>query len=355
METNVKTLIINVGSSSIKYAIYKNNSLIEKKDFALNKNSELKKHLEKIYFGNQDTKKIIHRVVYGMGTSSPREINKNLFKELKPLTEIDPEHMKNSLFAINFFLEKFPNANQFAIFDDSFHNTITKEEKTLPFSESFTKKYNLKKHGFHGIAHEALLNDSQKFLKKKYSKVITLQLGSGASICAIKNQKSIAMTMGYSPVGGIMMQRRSGSLDPEIIFHLEKKGVKLNQLKSIVESKSGLTEISGLKNMKEIVKMRNKNKKAKLAYNLFVNEIKKQIGSYAALMNGVDLIIFGGGSNDSKELRKDIFSNLEFLGIKLNTNKIKNQLPIQISKGKTKVVVIKTDEEKLMFEKCKGL
>lgn len=356
MESKV-ILIINIGSSSLKYSIYKNNSLIEEDEFPVIKKFFLKKYLEKICnkLKKEKVEKVIHRIVYGVKVSSPSKITSGLIKKLKPLVEVDSEHMTNSLFSIDFFQKKFPKIKQFAVFDDAFHKTISQEEKTLPFSEIFTKKYKLEKHGFHGIAHEALLKDAQKFLGKKYKKVITLQLGSGASVCAIKNQKSVATTMGYSPVGGIMMQKRSGNLDPEIIFHLEKMGIKPNKLKSIVEGKSGLTEISGLKDMKKIVRNKNKNKKAKLAYDIFIDEIKEQIGSYTTLLKGVDLIVFGGGTNDSKELRRDIFTGLDFLGIKIDNIKAKEKLPKQISKGKTKVVVIKTNENKLMFEKCKNL
>ena len=353
METNA-TLIINVGSSSLKYSIYKNNLLFEEKDLIFTSQKKLKNYLEKIYSRNKKISKIVHRVVYGKDLPSPSKINRVLLEKLNLTIDLDPIHMKNSLFSIEFFL-KNSKAKQFACFDDDFHKTMDPEEKALPFSNSFTRKYNLKKYGFHGIAHESLLKESQMFLKRKFKKIITLQLGGGMSICAIKNQKSFTTTMGYSPVGGKIMQKRSGDLDPEIIFHLKKKGLTLEKIKSIVESKSGLTEISGLKNMKEIVQKRNKDKKAKLAYMVFVNEIKKQIGAYAALMGGVDLIVFGGGTNNSKELRRDIFTGLEFLGIKVDKNKIEEKLPEQISKGKTKVVIIKTDENKLMFEKCKNL
>lgn len=354
METTIKTLIVNVGSSSLKYSIYKGNFLIEEKDLIFKSQGQLKNYLEKIYLENKEIGKIIHRVVYGEGLPSPFKINKNFLEKLKPTIELDPMHMKNSLFAIKFFFKNF-KIKQFACFDDNFHKTMIPEEKVLPFSNSFTKRYNLKKYGFHGIAHESLLKESQKFLKKKFMKVITLQLGGGVSVCAIKNQKSITTTMGYSPVGGEIMQKRSGNLDPEIIFHLKKKGLAFKEIKEIVESKSGLTEISGLKSMKEIVQKKNQNEKAKLAYKIFISEIKKQIGAYAALLGGVDLIVFGGGTNDSKELRRDLFMGLEFLGVKINKNKIKQNLPIQISEGKTKIVVIKTNENKLMFEKCKNL
>ena len=353
METDAKTLIVNVGSSSLKYSIYKNGSLIEEKDFSFNTQNQLKDYLEKIIKKNE-MGKIVHRIVYGKDLPSPSRINTSILEKLKSTVELDPMHMKNSLFTIKFFLKK-SKGNQFACFDDDFHKTMSLEEKTLPFSSSFTKKYKLKKYGFHGLAHESLLKESQKFLKKSFSKIITLQLGGGISVCAIKDQKSLTTTMGYSPVGGKIMQKRSGDLDPEIIFHLEKNGLKLEKIKSMVESKSGLTEISGLKNMKEIVQKRNSDKKAKLAYNIFVNEIKKQIGAYVALMGGVDLVVFGGGTNDSKELRKDLFTGLDFLGVKIDSSKIKLPLPSQISKGKTKVVVIETNENKLMFEKCKNL
>jgi len=152
-----------------------------------------------------------------------------------------------------------------------------------------------------------------------------------------------------------MMSTRSGSIDPSILIYLGEKGFSFEKIKRILEEDSGLKGISGFWDMRKILKRMKRDKNSKLAYEMFIYEVKKALGSYIALLGGVDLIVLGGGMSRAPEVRKGILENLEEMGIKIDKKKIVKNSPVKISSGKVKVISLETDEEKLIFEKIKNL
>ena len=298
-------LVFNVGASSIKYSLFKNLKKIEEGKYERLKNRADYKRafidLLKI-LKNKKIDLIIHRVVHGGNFKKPIKINPHVKKEIKKYCPLAPLHNPIELMIIN-LAEKLKKP-QYAVFDTSFFTNLKDYVKIYPLDSKITKRYNLKKYGFHGISHKSV---SQK-LK---GKTITCHIGDGVSITAIRDNKPIDTSMGFTPLEGVMMGTRSGDIDPGLIIFLAKKRINISQL---LNKESGLKGISGYSDFRDV--MRNiKQKKSKLAYKMFVYRITKQIGAYITTLNGLDNLVFTGaiGANHAG-IRKDITKNLKFLG-----------------------------------------
>jgi len=241
--------------------------------------------------------------------------------------------------------EKY-NKMQYAVFDTMFFSQIPDVAKIYAIPKEITKKYEIKRYGFHGLSHEYVSQNLK-------GKTISCHLGSGSSIAAILDKKAIDTTMGFTPSEGLIMSTRSGTIDPGIIFFLEKKGYNVQEL---LTEKSGLKGLTGFNDFRDILSRIKKDKNCRLAYDMLVYNISKKIGSYMAALNGVDNLIFTAkiGENVPK-LREDICKNLSFVGIKLDKEKNKlNAEIISSQDSKVKVFVKKTNEEKMAVEKVRG-
>jgi len=353
-----KTLIINTGSSSLKYRLYENDKIIIDKSI-----EEIKDYNKAVEIVIRDIKrydlgsinKIAHRIVHGMNYSSPKIINPKLLKELKKLIVLAPLHMIPAIEVIEVievFMKKL-KAKNVACFDTSFHQTIPEIANMYAIPIKLTKKYQIKRYGFHGIAHEWMFRKVEKINKKKYSRIITCQLGNGASVCAIKNGKSVDTSMGFTPLEGLMMGTRSGDLDPAIIEFLCKNEKKrVDEITNILQKESGLKGIANESDVRKLLERERKGDKiAKLALDMFAYRVKKYIGSYIAVLGGVDLIVLSGGIARSFKMRERILSGLEEFGIKLNNNNIGGK----ISKGKVSIYVLEADEQEQIFEISKKI
>ncbi len=315
----VNALIINTGSSTIKYRVYSNDKIIldgiidNIKDYS----EAAKKILSKI---NVKIDKVAYRVVYGIDYKNHVIINNEVLSKLKKTSSLAPVHMPNEIEVIEFFM-KHIKAKHIACFDNIFFKDMPEVSKVYAIPERFTKKYNIQRYGFHGLAHQYMVG-------KAKGKVITCQLGNGASISAIKNGKPIDTSMGFTPLEGLVMGTRSGDIDPAIVSYLSKKeNISAEKVIEILNKSSGLKGISGESDVRNLLK--RKDKKARLALDLFIHSIKKFIGAYAAILGGVDYIIFGGGISHSKEIINRILKDLPF---------------------KPKIIILETDEQKVMHD-----
>lgn len=340
----MRILAFNVGSSSIKYSFFIGNKKIDCGCYErLKERSDYEIAVEKILkkFSDEKINLIIHRIVHGGQINKPSRINEKIKEQIKKFSEFAPLHNPKELMTIE-LIEKKTKIPQYAVFDTMFFSEIPEAARNYALPSEIVKKYKIRKYGFHGLSH--------KFVSRGLKgKTITCHLGSGSSISAILDGKPLDTSMGMTPLEGVMMGTRSGSIDPGIIFFLQKNGYNVED---ILTNKSGLKGISGYSDFRDVLKNINKNKNCKLAYELFIYRIIKVIGSYIPVLNGLDNLVFTGaiGENNSK-IRKDICKKFEFLGMNLDDKKNNsNAEKISSHSSKVNVFVKKTDEEKQMIE-----
>ena len=347
----MEILILNVGSSSLKYAVYKEKELVLKGLIEGNQERAVKKLIK--FLKNRKIKidAIGHRVVHGYSITKPCVITKKVMKVIKKGIELAPLHDYPIIKTIE-TCERLFKVPQVAVFDTDFHSTIPDYASVYPIPAKYRKKYKIKRYGFHGTSHHYVYKQAKKILKRPLKKVITCHIGNGCSIAAIKDGKSIDTTMGFTPLEGLIMATRSGSLDPSILLYLMKhEGLSARDIGHILNKKSGLLALS--EKTWDMRKLKNsKDKRAKLAVNAFCYEIAKAIGGYVTVLNGVDAIVFTARIlTNSPNLREKILSNFNYLGIKLDKNKNnKNSTTITKKSSKVPVLVIEADEGSMILE-----
>jgi acetate kinase len=289
-----------------------------------------------------------HRVVHGgMNYSQPVIITKKVLEDLRKLIPLAPLHQPYNLAAIEAVAERLPGVPQVACFDTGFHHGRQAVAELVPLPKNI-RETGLQRYGFHGLSYEyiaSVLPDVAPQLAKK--RVIVAHLGSGASLCAMKNGKSIDNTLGFTALDGLCMGTRPGSLDPGVILYLfQNLGLSVKEVERILYKKSGLIGISGISNdMRDL--LGNDEPEVKLAVDYFIYRISKEIGALTAVLGGLDGLVFTAGiGENSAEIRKRICESSGWLGIKLN-NKANNQRGPLLSSTSSKISVwmIPTNEE----------
>lgn len=363
---------IGIEGSFIKHMVYRNGEKfsIEESGFIANHGEALKHVLDLLTNGDHaviaspdDIAAVGHRVVHGgEHFSGPTIITDDVKHQIKKLFSLAPLHNPVNYNCIEVAEQTFINAKQIAVFDTAFHQTIPEQAYRYAIPESYYKENGIRVYGFHGTSHKYVSEQAVNWLDQKDSKIISIHLGNGCSITAIKNGLSIDTSMGFGPLSGLMMGTRSGDIDPSVIFHLmEHSGYTLAQLSTLVNKQSGLLGVGGSSDMRDIRKMINEgDAAATLAIKLYAYRIKKFIGAYAAVLNGIDAIIFtaGVGENDSN-MREAVCSELEYLGVELDpvlNTAYKGELKeINTAAAKVKILVIPTNEEYEIAHQCFGL
>lgn len=303
-----------------------------------------------------DINAVGHRVAHGGEYFSESVlVTEDTKAKIKILGEIAPLHNPANLKGIRTMEKLLPSVPQVAVFDTSFHQTLPKEAYIYGIPYEYYEEYGVRRYGFHGTSHKFVAEKACQILGWDITtkKIITCHLGNGASITAINKGKSVDTSMGFTPVAGLVMGTRTGDLDLGALLYISKKeGYNLEQANSFVNKKSGVQGISGVSSdFRELrVATEAGNKKAKLALDVFDYNAKKYIGAYAAVLNGVDLIIFTGGIGENDfDTRSGICKNLDYLGVEIDeevNNGLKGKDCIISKKGtKTIVMSITTDEE----------
>ncbi|MDD7886857.1 acetate/propionate family kinase [Flavivirga sp. 57AJ16] len=294
-----------------------------------------------------------HRVVHGgKHFSDTTEITEAVKDKIKTLSSLAPLHNPPNLEGIEVAETIFPNAKQIAVFDTAFHQSIPEYAYKYAIPNEYSEKLHIRVYGFHGTSHKYVSEKAMEYLGKKNSKIITIHLGNGCSMTAIKNGKSVDHSLGFSPINGLIMGTRSGDIDPSIIFHLaEKYDYNVNEINALLQKKSGMFGLTGLSDLRDIQAEAEKgNKACQLALQMNAYRIKKYIGSYAAVLNGLDAIVFTAGIGENSILmRQMVCENMDFLGIELDTekNKVRSKEThaINTDGSNVKVLVIPTNEE----------
>lgn len=325
-------LVLNCGSSSLKYSLFRVIWIDNDKDFILvtsgllgcigQKGSYLKDHkqaIEKVLdvlakkkFSYRNINAIGHRVVHGGEYfRKPVLINKDVIKKIKNCSRLAPLHNPANLAGIGACQELLPSVRQVAVFDTAFHQTIPPRAYLYAIPYKYYKKYNLRKFGFHGMSHQYVAREAAKRLGRSLNKLklITCHLGNGCSICAVKHGKSLDTSMGFTPLAGLVMGTRSGDIDPAaVLYIMQREKIGPQEMQEILNNQSGLKGVSGVSNDMRVLNRaaKNGNKRAKIALRIFAYRIRKYIGSYMAVMGGVDAVVFTAGIGENVEIRKMI-------------------------------------------------
>ena len=376
-------LVLNLGSSSLKFKVYSqnvndclccglyerigcisSNLHIKTKNVDLSFSICLQNHrdaicsMKKILIDEKlgilndfsEITSIGHRVVHGGDYfEKPVLIDDFVIEKIRELSILAPIHNTINLEGILDCIIEFPNVPQIAVFDTSFFCNLPEKVKKYPIPNELSEKYKIKRYGFHGISHNNVYNNYKKEFLKNDIKVISCHLGNGSSICAIENGKPIDISMGFTPLEGLIMGTRSGSLDPSVVTYLiEKCSLCSNEVEIILNKKSGLLGISEVSSdVRDLIN--NNDEKCKLAIDMYCYSIVKYIGAYFVSLKGIDAILFTGGIGENFEIREKICNDLKCLDIKIdnNLNKIvSNQSGLVSSKNsKIDIFVSKSDEE----------
>lgn len=296
-----------------------------------------------------------HRVVHGGEEFSDSIIiTEQVIKVIKSYCKLAPLHNPSNLLGIKVAQKLLPDIKHVAVFDTAFHQTIPPNAYLYAIPYSFYKRDKIRKYGFHGTSHKYVALRTAKMLKRPLTKLklITVHLGNGCSITAVKNGKSINTSMGFTPLEGLAMGTRSGDIDPAIVFYLmNEKKFSVGDVDNLLNKRSGLLGMSEVSSdMRDVYSAVKKGKKkAKLAFEVFIDRIQKYIGSYIVAMDGVDAIIFTAGIGENHApTRNDVCKRLSFLGVKIDSGK--NNSPakekiITTYDSKVKVLVVPTNEE----------
>jgi acetate kinase len=294
-----------------------------------------------------------HRVVHGGSKFSKTTIvNQEVKDSIRELFDLAPLHNPANLTGIEIAETIFTSAKQIAIFDTAFHQTMPKVAYQYAIPNSYLEDHKIRAYGFHGTSHKYVSQKAIEYLVEKSKNLITIHLGNGCSMTAIKDGKSIETSLGLGPTNGLIMGTRAGDIDQSVIFFLMKKLNKsAEEVTNLLQKESGLKGLTGFSDLREISEKAAKGDiNCQNALNLASHRIKKYIGSYAAILNGLDAIIFTAGIGENSSIMRELATkDLNFLGIDLdiNKNKIRSKeiTEIQSKKSKVKILVIPTNEE----------
>jgi acetate kinase len=300
-----------------------------------------------------DIDAIGHRVVHGGETFSGSVLITNeVVNVLQDNIELAPLHNPPNIKGIQAVSKLLPGKPQVGVFDTSFHLKMPPKAFLYGIPYELYKKYKIRRYGFHGTSHRFVSELAAEKLGKQLNelKIVTAHLGNGCSMAAINKGDSIDTTMGFTPLEGLLMGTRSGDLDPSLILYIMgKEGLSLNEAGTLLNKHSGLIGISGeSSDMREVIAaVKEDHKRARYAFEIFCYRIKKYLGAYAAAMGGLDAFTFTGGiGENSPDVRREVCSNLEFLGILIDEEKNKsNEEIISTQDSKVTVLKIQTNEE----------
>ena len=353
-------LVERIGQASgkihYKSAAHSTSEEMEIKDHSIAL-KEVTKHLMHSDYGviqdPADIPAIGHRVVHGGASfSNTIVIDEKVKEKIKELFSLAPLHNPPNLKGIEVAEEIFPNAKQVAVFDTAFHQSIPSRANRYAIPNEFYDRENIQVYGFHGTSHKYVSEKANEFLGKENTKLVTVHLGNGCSMTAVKDGKSIDHTLGFGPVNGLIMGTRSGDIDQSVIFYLiEQLGYSAKEVSDLLHHNSGMLGLTGYSDLRDIEDGAAKgNKECTLALEMNAYRIKKYLGAYAAAMNGLDAVVFTAGIGENSDvIRKLVCTEMEFLGLELDEekNSIRSKEIRDIGKesSSVKILVIPTNEE----------
>ena len=386
----MKILVLNCGSSSIKYALYD----MDSKSVMTSGGAErvgLDGAFVKVKLANGEKKQIMHDIpehtegvkfIFSLLTDPEIGVIKDLkeidavghrmvhggekfnksvlltdevLKAFEACTDLAPLHNPANLKGVRAVQELMPGLPQVGVFDTAFHQTMPKEAYMYAIPYELYEKYGVRRYGFHGTSHRYVSQRVCEYLgvKAEGKKIITCHIGNGGSIAAVKDGKCVDTSMGLTPLEGLMMGTRSGDIDGGAVTFIEKKlGLDADGMSNLLNKKSGLLGVSDISSdMREIFSANEAgNERAKLAFDMYCYRVRKYVGAYAAAMNGCDIIVFTAGVGENQaDMRQRVCEGLSFMGVQVDVEKNKGihgeEAVISTPESKIQVVVVPTDEE----------
>jgi acetate kinase len=355
-------LTLNAGSSSVRYALFSSGCLPQR---------VLDGKMERLGAEDPDTtaKRVVaevaakaslsapdaigHRVVHGLMHTQPERLSNSLIEELRRFSAFDPEHLPREIEIIEAMGRQYPNVPQVACFDTAFHRGMPTVATMLPIPRRYFAK-GVQRYGFHGLSYTYLLEELKRLGDPAAMKgrVILAHLGSGASIAAVLDGKSIDTSMGFTPTAGLVMSTRSGDLDPGLMSYLAKaESMSADAFQILVNHESGLAGISETSaDVRDLLQRESTDPRAAEALAIFCYQAKKWVGAFAAALGGVDTLVFAGGiGENSAQVRRRICEGLQHLEIEIDASRNQSH-DSRISSGRVAVRVIRTDEESVIAE-----
>jgi acetate kinase len=375
----MRILAINSGSSSLKVALYEMNNLekllvaVEVRRIGIPNGrirvsdaqgktlfdrevsvpdhvAALNSVLKWLRNENHEIDAVGHRVVHGGPTySRPQVITADVVSALRELTPIDPDHMPQAIAAIEAVRREHPSLIQVACFDTAFHRQMPRVAQVCPLPTRFYDAGVLR-YGFHGLSYEYVISELRRLDGELADgRVVIAHLGNGASMAAVHQGKSIDTSMGFTPTAGLLMGTRSGDIDPGVLlFLIEEKKMNAKAVNHLLNKDSGLLGVSGIsEDMQDLLQRADGDSGAALAIELFCLRARKYLGAYAALLGGLDVVVFTAGIGEhAPEVRERICSGLQFMGLQLDpARNLETASVISAKSSLVKVRVIKTNEE----------
>ncbi|MEO6229328.1 MAG: acetate kinase [Ferruginibacter sp.] len=304
-----------------------------------------------------------HRVVHGgEHFAETTVITTEIKEQIKSLFPLAPLHNPPNYLGIEVAEQIFTTAKQVAVFDTAFHHSIPEYAFRYAIPGHFYHTNAIRAYGFHGTSHKYVSEKAIAYLNRTQTKVITIHLGNGCSMCAILNGKSIETSMGMGPMNGLIMGTRCGDIDQSVIFHMVNQlGYDIEQVNSILNKKSGMIGLTGFSDMRDIrAEIDKGNEEAKLAYDMYAYRIRKYIGAYTAVLNGLDAIVFTGGVGENDIIMRGLCTtDLAYLGVipdeEKNNQRPKELQEINAANSAVKILVIPTNEELEIATQCFSL
>jgi acetate kinase len=394
-ETNTKILVCNAGSSSLKFSFFdaedevlladggidwikKPTRLVFRRADQLEIREELKleKHTDAVarifddlqagpspvLHSVEELRAVGHRVVHGGERyTSAVLITAEVKRAIEELTELAPLHNPASLDGINAVEQVLPEIPQVAAFDTAFHATLSEAARTYPLPQKWTREWRIRRYGFHGLSHSYCASQAAKMIGRRDLRLVIAHLGNGASVSAVRDGVCVDTSMGFTPLEGLMMGTRSGSVDPGVLIYLLRhKGLRVDALDKVLNYESGLLGISGISSdLRQILSDLPHNPDARLAVDVYVHRIVKTIGAMAATLGGIDALVFTAGVGEgSPEIRKRVCEKLKHLDLEPDQAANENCKPdadISMPASPARILVIATREDLTIMRETRRL
>jgi acetate kinase len=394
-EAEMKILVCNAGSSSLKFSLFeaeeelllaeggvdwsrKPTRLVFRRtgEKELGEELKLEKHadaivriLDDLQAGPsaaldslEDLRAVGHRVVHGgeRYTSAVR-ITSEVKQAIEELAELAPLHNPPALDGITAVEQVLPDVPQVAAFDTAFHSTLSEAARTYPVPQKWTREWGMRRYGFHGLSHSYCAGRAAEMIDRQDLRIVIAHLGNGASVSAVRHGVCVDTSMGFTPLEGLMMGTRSGSVDPGMLVHLLRhKKLDVNTLDKALNYESGLLGVSGISSdLRQVLSQLPHNPDARLAVDVYVHRIVRTIGAMAATLGGIDALVFTAGVGErSQEIRKRVCENLDYLGLELDrmaNETCKPDADIATPASTARILVIATREDLTIMRETRRL